>query len=54
MMPNTGHVINLTFELKINKRVESQMEDVGGSEEPVILLPWPYCNIFLDDRCSGK
>ena len=37
-----GHVIGLTFDLKIKKRAESEKEDAGGSEKPVILLPWPY------------
>ena len=36
MMLNTGHVIELTFDLKMKKGVESQKEDAGGAEKLVI------------------
>ena len=40
MMQNATHVIDLTVDLR------SPKEDVGGSEIPVILLPWPNCTIY--------
>ena len=36
-------MIGLTFDLEIKRGAESPKEDAGGSEKPVILLPWPYC-----------
>ena len=40
MMPNGGHVIFLTFDLenKKKKSVQSQKQDAGGSEKPLITM----------------
>ena len=34
------------FDLKINKGSKFETEQVGGSEKPVIYLPWPNLNAF--------
>ena len=46
-------MISLTFDLKIKKLAESQKEDAGGSEKPVILLLWPKGFILNIASTSG-